>query len=235
MSQFATSTGFFADTVARREECDDTPKLVFRRAPTLWSADGFARAQLQGLLQKLFLAGHENCVRHVLFSSIDRETHVESIARLLGEALANENVGSVAVMARVSHHIGGPQAMSRAERASDHTPLRQAGLRLRENLWLVPDAIEDGTSASPKLDARVCNLRREFDYSITVGPTADTHQMVAMAAIADGIVLALSAGHTRRATARSVMGFLQSANVQVLGTVLIDRAFPIPASIYCRL
>lgn len=235
MSQFATSEGFFAQSVPRADESGDTPKLIFRRDPAVWSVDTFAREQLQGLLQTLFFPPHGNGVNHVLFSPIDRETHIDSIARLLGDALASEKVGSVAVMGQISHQISLPQAVVSEGRMSETTPLRQTGLRLKENLWVVPETIEDRMSMTPKLLARICNLRREFDYSIVVGPPADSHEALAMAAIADGIVLALSAGHTRRATARNVMRFLESTNARILGTVLTDRVFPIPAKIYRRL
>lgn len=235
MSQFATSAGFFADSVSDREERGDIPRLVFRRDPAVWSAESFAREQLQGLMQKLFFSGPNKNVKHVLFSPIDRETHIESIARLLGQALALEKLGSVAVMAGLPHQMSTLETATRKQRVSDAAPLRQTGLQLEENLWLVPEAIEGRVSMTPKLHARICNLRREFDYSIIVGPPADSHEVLAIAAIADGLVLALSAGHTRRATARNVVRFLESANIRILGAVLTDRVFPIPAKIYRRL
>jgi hypothetical protein len=230
MSQIAASAGYFAPSVARRDEREDARKLIVRRAPAGWSAESFAHEQLQGLVHKLFFSGQG--VRHVLFSAIDRKTHIDSIARLIGEVLAVEKAGSVAVMARVSHEVRMPQTGTSQECTSETTPLRQTGLRLKENLWLLPDASEDRASVTAKLPSRIFNLRREFDYSVLVCPMADSHELLATARIADGIVLALSAGHTHRATARNAMRFLESANIRVLGTVLTDRVFPIPANIY---
>jgi Mrp family chromosome partitioning ATPase len=56
-----------------------------------------------------------------------------------------------------------------------------------------------------------------------------------MAQLADGIVLVLSAQHTRRITARKVKEQLEAAQARFLGTVLSDRVFPIPERIYRRL
>jgi len=53
-----------------------------------------------------------------------------------------------------------------------------------------------------------------------------------MAQFADGIVLVLSALHTRRAAAIKTREVLERAQVRLLGTVLCDRLFPIPEAIY---
>jgi Mrp family chromosome partitioning ATPase len=56
-----------------------------------------------------------------------------------------------------------------------------------------------------------------------------------MAQFADGIILVLSARHTRRVTACKIKETLQAAQARLLGTVLSDRVFPIPEAIYRRL
>jgi Mrp family chromosome partitioning ATPase len=53
--------------------------------------------------------------------------------------------------------------------------------------------------------------------------------------LADGIILVLDARSTRRATARKIKETLQGARSQILGTVLSERVFPVPESIYRRL
>ena len=58
---------------------------------------------------------------------------------------------------------------------------------------------------------------------------------MAMAQFADGIILVLSAQHSRRVTARKIKDGLDGAQARVLGIVLSDRLFPIPAGIYRRL
>ena len=116
-------------------------------------------------------------------------------------------------------------------------PLRQAAARVRGNLWLVPACPSDGnvvTAAS--LHSHLSEMRRQFEYSILQAPPAgDSDEATAMAQFADGIVLVLSARRTRRATALKTKAALEGAQVRILGTVLSDRAFPIPEAIYRRL
>jgi hypothetical protein len=237
MSQFASSADFFARTLAQPEEREQARKLTFAEARASWSPDSFAREQVRGLVRQLFLSGNEKRVRHVLFSAIDRETDIESITRLVAEGLALENVGSVAVLgpfSNISREDSEPVQVRGEGRRSETAGLRTGGLRLRENLWLLWRG-KGSVPNAPNVHASVCELRREFDYSIMAGPAADSPEGMAMVQMVDGVVLVISARHTRKATALSVKRALQLANPRILGTVLIDREFPIPASIYRRL
>jgi hypothetical protein len=236
MSQFATSADFFSRFLSQQDERDEARKLTFAEPRTSWSPESFAREQARGLVRQLFLCGNEKRVRHVLFSTIDREADIDSIALLIGETLALEKLGSVGVSLRFPKILGEDSASLEiiAERKPEMTPLRQSGLRLKENLWLMRSAIEDSASVTPSLHASLCDLRREFEYSILAG-RADSPESLAMLQMVDGVVLVISARHTRRATARSVQRVLESAHARILGTVLMDRVFPIPANIYRRL
>lgn len=237
MSQFATSADFFARTVAQREERERARRRTFAEPRTSWSPESFAREQVQGLVRQLFLCDNEKRVRHVLFTAIDRETDVESITWLVAEGLALENVGSVAVMGlfpNIPREDSEPVQVRREDRRSETPGLRTVALRLRENLWLLPSR-NGSVPNAPNRNARVCELRREFDFSLVAGPAADLPEGKAMLQTVDGVVLVISARYTRKATALSVKRALQLANPRILGTVLIDREFPIPASIYRRL
>jgi len=55
------------------------------------------------------------------------------------------------------------------------------------------------------------------------------------AILADGAVLVLKAGHTRRPVARLAIAELEAAGVKILGTVLNQRDYPIPEAIYKRI
>jgi hypothetical protein len=234
MSQLATDAGFFTRSVAQPREREERLKFTETPARAGWSAENFAREQLQRLIQQLFLSDSDRRVRQVLFSAVDRETDVEGISRLVGEGLALEKVGSVGVMGSLpwnSQEICTPPQITRGNQKPETSPLRETGLRLKENLWLVSRA--GGSGITPNLHARICGLRSAFDYSIIAAPISDSHEAIAIGQIVDGIVLVLSARHTRRAIARSAMGSLK--NGRILGTVLTDRVFPIPEKIYRRL
>ncbi len=51
----------------------------------------------------------------------------------------------------------------------------------------------------------------------------------------DGVILVVRAHATRRAVAQRSLEILKAAKVNVLGTALIDRRFPIPNELYRRL
>ena len=238
MSQSTASADFFARSDVQEKQWDETPQLQLRRPPTIWSAERFGQDQLQGLVRQLFVSANGKSVRHVLFSAMDAETDTGLLTQSVAEALAIERIGNVAVMARhpqLSRELSLPGEVRREDRRSQTTPLRQSSFRLKENLWLVPNTVEDRPSSAPKLHASLCGLRREFDYSIVEGPVADSHEALALAQLVDGVVLVLSARYTRRASARNVKRSVESANARILGTVLVDRVFPIPENIYRRL
>jgi hypothetical protein len=214
-----------------------------------WNPEDFAREQIRGLVRQVFFSNAEWPVRQVVFSALGAETDVKSICRRVGEALALETQGNIAVVGEY------PQALPDAETetiglqaASGTTPLQQGATRVRGNLWLVPPA--EKTSAgrnsevrnsedqgnTARLHSHLGQIRREFEYSIVEGPAAgESNEATAMAQFADGIILVLSANRTRRISARKIKEMLEGAHARILGTVLSDRDFPIPEGIYRRL
>jgi len=116
-------------------------------------------------------------------------------------------------------------------------PLRHTATRIRGNLWLVPDWTRgDDPVTATSLHSFLAEVRSQFVYSIVQGlPAGESNQATAMAQLADGIILVLSAQRTRRAAARKVKEMLEAAQARLLGTVLADRVFPIPEAIYRRL
>jgi len=86
------------------------------------------------------------------------------------------------------------------------------------------------------LRERLNELRRTFDYTILYGPPASLGSEAALlASLCDGMVLVVQANSTRRVTAQKVKEKLQAANARLLGTVLSERTFPIPETIYKKL
>lgn len=212
--------------------------------PAGWNPDRFAREQIQGLVRHVFLAQTVRPVRQVVFSAVDAETDVHTLCRQVGEALAEETAGKVAVMGGFPRLVplkdAAPQPTGTGEdgmRPGTLPPLRRIATRVRGNLWLVPGAAGDNqrrTTAS--VQSYLGELRREFEFSIVETPPAgDSNDTTAMAQFADGVILVLSAHHTRRVTALQVKRGLEAAQTRLLGTVLTDRLFPIPERIYRRL
>jgi hypothetical protein len=182
-----------------------------------------------------------NQVRQVVFCSAESGPDVGSICREVSEALALDTSGSVAVVSSdrpVLSHDEGQIGDEAAIAEENGTPLRQHAIRIRRNLWLVPqtDLASNGGVQGTPLSSRLCELRREFEYSIVQGPPAgESSEAAALGQSADGIVLVLAAHVTRRATALKIKEKLEAARVRLLGTVLSERRFPVPEAIYRRL
>lgn len=206
-----------------------------------WNPEDFAREQIRGLVRQVFFSNAVRPVRQVVFSALDPETDVKSICRQVGEALAVETVGSIAVAGEYPELLqDGAAYQAEAEDLPARDgggPLRQSATRVRGSLWLVPAARRNGDRGTTALlHSYLGEVRREFEFSIVEAPpTGESNEATAMAQFADGIILVLSAHHTRRILARQIKEKLERAQARILGTVLIDRVFPIPQRIYRRL
>lgn len=202
-----------------------------------WDPEQFAREQVRGLVRQIFFSRSNGRVRQVVFSAIGPETDLRFICRAVGEELAQENSGSVAVVGGYPQLLANPAASAgEREAGGGSTDLRSIATRLRPNLWLIPESPHEQPFATKSVQTQLCDLRREFDYSIVgAPPAAQSHISAAMGQVADGVILVLSAHHTRRATAIKVKEALDVSQVRILGTVLSDRMFPIPEKVYRRL
>jgi hypothetical protein len=155
----------------------------------------------------------------------------------VGEVLAQEKPAEIAVIDETEVSLAWSSGRRDFDVHLQHrtTPIRQLATRIHKNVWwLPPRSASPDSCHHPSLSAYMAELRREFEYSIVAAP-ASTVSSVAleMARFADGIILVLSAQHTRRVTALKVKNAL--GRVRLLGAVLSDREFPMPTSIYRRL
>jgi len=208
--------------------------------PGGWNPDNFAREQIRGLVRHVFFSNVERPVRQVIFSAVDQKTNVKNICRLVGEALALETTGSIAVAGEYPQALLDrgtcPSEISDRPARDAGAPLWQSATRVRGNLWLVPAVGKGDQGATSLLHSYLGEMRREYEFSVVEGPPAgESNEAAAMAQFADGIILVLSALHTRRITARKIKKMLEAAQARILGTVLCDRVFPIPERIYRRL
>ena len=215
------------------------PEVERLREPAGWNPESFAQQQIRGLVRQVFFSNAARPVRQVVCSALESETDMRGLCRSVGEALALQTTATVAV-------VGGYPRLLQADAREDPAgrslsdagmPLRHISARVRGNLWLVPDAENGGdpvTAAS--LHSYLGEVGRQFEYSIVQAPCAgEADGAAAMGQFADGIILVLSAHHTRRAAARKIKAALEAAQVRILGAVLSDRMFPIPEAIYRRL
>jgi Mrp family chromosome partitioning ATPase len=87
-----------------------------------------------------------------------------------------------------------------------------------------------------KIRPRLIGLRHEFEFILIDSPPfGASRDLSLLGETAHGVVLVMQAGSARRETARKAKAELESLNVRLLGTVLNNREFPVPESIYRKL
>jgi hypothetical protein len=231
MNQWSATPTLRSPSPLRAEEFDVVREIRTLRPLKLWNPEKFATAQIRGLVRQVFFS--EEPVRQVVLSAVDPDTDVRPICRWIGEVLANERVGKVAVVDR--GHVACSMAVS-STLTEDRNAQRCHASHVRDNLWIAPGLASDNDIPREELHSRLSELKRNFEYSIVeVAPFGSSDEAIASASAADGIILVLSAKHTRRVTARTVKEMLALANLRILGAVLSERSFPIPEKIYQRL
>jgi hypothetical protein len=197
-----------------------------------WDKNAFAEEQVRGLVRQVFSAALKPAVQQVVFCGVEAETDVESLCTWTGEILSEERVCEVALVDE--KELVTEWASEGEETHFQSGSLRQFGTRIRRNLWFFPATRHTARSGTRSISGYLNELRKEFEYSIVVAPAAAaSSKVLELASFADGVVLVLSAQRTRRITALRVRSAL--AHVRLLGTVLSDREFPMPSSLYRRL
>jgi len=202
---------------------------------------------LRGLVQRIFFSQATLRMRQVVISAAESRTDVSDICLQVGEVLSQETSASVVVVA--GGVSGLPAGLSTGDGEVPDNPKRSAmATRVYGNLWMTPglrrrDPAGDVAKTarremigSTAWYSRLCDFRREFEYSILEGPAAGESSDSAIAAqVADGMILVLTAHGTRRATVHRIQETLKSTQTHLLGTILAEREFPIPEGIYRRL
>lgn len=203
-----------------------------------WNVEDFAREQIRSLIRRVFFPSGVQPVKQVVFSAVEANTDVGSICDQVGRALAYETRADIAIVGRNIPATDGAPLSVRGD--VGHAAIRSRATQTATNLWLVPEFVLGERNEEPGTGrfwfSYLANLRSEFEYSIIQGPAAGISSEAALLGqLADGIILVLDAHNTRRATARKIKESLESSQTRILGTVLCERSFPVPESIYRRL
>ncbi|MCS7032836.1 MAG: CpsD/CapB family tyrosine-protein kinase, partial [Phycisphaerae bacterium] len=124
-----------------------------------------------------------------------------------------------------------------ADPTSSELPV-EATIRLSpvEGLAVMPAGTLRGAGLTPNrlrrlLDAVVPNYRYVV---IDLPPLEDSPEAARLAAVCDGAVLVIEAERIRKPVVFEALQTLQEAGVNILGTVLNKRTFPVPEWLYER-
>ncbi len=195
-----------------------------------------AREQVRGLVRRVFLSGFPVPARQIAFMPIDATTDVSEVCSLIARTLSTEVVSDICLL-EAPRRFAVPHQV--ADRSGTVAGFRQMGKQLASNLWCLPGNIvwgdESRVSLAPDVSQALESLRSEFEYCVVQVPAMSIATATPLGQLSDGIVLVVQANVTRRIVARKAKELLGSANVPVIGTILCDRSYPIPESIYRRI
>jgi succinoglycan biosynthesis transport protein ExoP len=217
------------------------------RAEVLASLEPVVREEALKLVQRLFLTPDKAAPKAVLFASIDSSTGCNWLCVIVARLLAQRVPGSVCL---VDGNFRTPSLPETLGLSCDHgliDSLQQGG-SIRgfvkpvgsENLAVLPAGAnrQDATLLlnSDCMKERFSELRREFDYVVVNAPPLNAFaDGIVLGRLVDGVVLVLEANATRREAAVRVAESLKAMKIPILGAVLNNRTFPIPAAVYKRL
>lgn len=201
-------------------------------------AAAFAQEQIRGLIRRVFFPGWPKASRQVVISSVDAKADTAAICARIAREMAAGLPGTVCVVEADRQCPGVPDRLLETRpKPVERGPA--ACIRVEKNLWLAePDSVfsSENDGFDPVwLRTRLSELRRNFDYGLIHAPAAFLTDTIVLAQLVDGLILAIQEGKTHRAVAQATLMALKAAKVAVLGTVFMDRTFPIPPRIYQRL
>jgi non-specific protein-tyrosine kinase len=194
-------------------------------------------AELNKLVQRLFLAEHNS--RCVLFTGAAPGVGCSWVAIHTAHVLCSQTTAQVCLVeaddarAGIREHLGIANGAESTEPAAADDPLRASDRKVGGNLWVLPVAV--GLPFRQRVEGQLFKLRREFDYVLLDAPPVGNSHSLTLGTLADGAVLVLKAGRTPRPAVRLAVEELESTGIKVLGTVLNQREYPIPDTIYKRL
>jgi hypothetical protein len=199
-----------------------------------WNPDDFAREQIRGLVQRVFFSNNGEWVKQVVFSAAELTTDLGDICVQVGQALALETTGEVAIVTR---SLAEDMPRTEGQRHLGGSAIKAVSTQLATNLWSVPESGLHELCPEPARGRcwlwALAELRNDFEYAVIQGPGAGVwSESGFLGQLADGIILVLEAHGTRRVTARKIKEMLEGTRSRILGTILSQRTFPVPEKLY---
>ena len=205
-----------------------------------------AKDEVNKLVHRLFRTNTSEGPRCVVFTCPEAGGGTTWMCAHVADSLASQISGSVCVVdcnfrsPALHQQFGVENNIGLGDALRVSRPVREYVQQLRSNLWMITAGApaEDAQQLliSDRMRARVAELRATFDYVLLdSGPLSVCNHSLVLGALSDGVALVLKANSTRRDAARLALQELHAAKTPVLGAVLNQRTFPVPAAIYNRL
>jgi polysaccharide biosynthesis transport protein len=233
-----------APTFTTRVVAEDLAPVAPQTLPSL---DPTIREEALKLVQRVFLTQGQGGPKAVLFAAIDLNRGCNWLCSVAANLLARSVAGSVCLVEgdvrepAFSDALGADCERSLVDSLRQDGPIRGFAKQIGpDNLWLLPagGAVQDSMVLlnSERMKERLREIRSEFDYVVMNAPPLNAFaDGLVLARLVDGVVLVLEANTTRREAALRVTESLRATSIPVLGAVLNNRTFPIPAALYKRI
>jgi hypothetical protein len=188
--------------------------------------------QIHSLVEQLFFRREAGLVRNVGFAPVDPSTQTAPLCLQVATALAEEGNYDVGLIDASSGPVLLHQQLQIPAPTHDNV-----AWPVSSRLWLVPRQSWWREAGQPLADHNLEQLREfmaEFDFSILCCASISWHT-ARIGQSCDGLVLVLTANKTRRLVAAQVKDHLHKTKVPLLGTILVERRFPVPQGLYRNL
>jgi Mrp family chromosome partitioning ATPase len=222
-------------------------KVFPAASEALASVEPLVREEALKLVQRLFLAPEKPTSKAVLIAAIDESTGCNWLCAITAQLLAKNVPGSVCLVEgnfrtpSFSENLGVDCGRGLVDSLRQEGSIRKFATQIGpENFWLLSSGtpVQDSMALlnSDRMKDRFSEVRREFDYIVMNAPPLGAFaDGMALGRLVDGVVLVLEANTTRREAALRITEGLRATSIPVLGAVLNNRTFPIPAAVYKRL
>ena len=195
--------------------------------------------EISRLVQTVFLSGSSRTPRRLVFCGVDDAPGSARVCASVGRVLAARNESVCVLDARWR----GAQLSKLLGLEDDELLVREAlprydrCVRVANQLWMAGPSIlrDESGSLLPVSDLKLLLSRLQGTYGtvlIDAPGTNSSRDAALLGQLGDAAVLVVEANSTRKLAARKAKEFLEHAGVQLMGTILYDRTFPIPEALY---
>ncbi len=182
-----------------------------------------------GLLQQIFrISSHERGTGLVVaFTGVDRHSGVSTIAEILAEELGGDNGGSVICLdCRTLTEMG----TLYVENTLSRMAISSSRMEDEEGL------ISPWCDSYSQRKAILAQLRTRFQYILIDCPSMkESHEMLGIADLVDGIVMVMEANRTQVRQIQLLEQTILAVGGNILGCILNKRAYFIPNWLYSLL
>lgn len=235
------------DRVARESGFFSKPiyvKMHARNRTPILPIQGRTRSEIEKVVNRLSRGSGEAACKIVVITSIEHSSGSSWICAHTGDLLAATTEGSVCL---VDANLSSPTLhdyMGVSNRCGLVDLLNDPALNVKQvasklagrDFWLIPSGStaegRECLAQSDRMRDRIAEIRSTFDYVlIDVPPVGLFNDALALGQLADGVLLVVRAGSTRRDSARRLTAELAGSGVKLIGAVLNDYVSPIPETI----